>query len=202
MRYYLKSRGAWLTYSLALFGLVVFALFGDFPVRLPSLLGGGSEIPLGTLLPVPAVMGLGSGYCCRSRPQEYAIVRRRDGYDLGIAISVLSLSSLGAAIVGMAGDRVELSLWYLRNLLAMCGIVMAFTAVRLAVFGGTAAVVLLVLTTAYGPFSRGARFVRVFQNEAIDPWSWIFATSSMIVGSFLLLFSSWLPIRQPRREDI
>lgn len=192
MKFFLKSRSSLVLGASSLLSLLLLVVLGDLPVVMPSLLGGSTALPLGVLLPLMVVVVLGYGYSWRDRPQEQVTRRPRNLYDVGIALALTVGSAIATVVIGVASEMPELPHWYLRNLILMSGLVLLFTGVRAGAVGSLTVVTLLVTTTAYGPYNRGARFVRVFQNESDDTWSWVVAIAAYLVGLASMLLGGRL----------
>ena len=205
MIHFYRSRRAPTVLVATIVSLLLLVVLGDLLLTLPSLFGGaGSEVPLGTLLPLVIATALSYGLSARERTVEDATVRRRVLYDLLIIFVVVVLSAVATGAASIRVGSFDLALWYMRNLLLMSGIVLFFVGVRKPLLGGTACVLLVVVTTAYGPSNRGARFVRVFQNESVDAWSWLVALTGLLGGLLVTLCSDWLRRHgaRPAREIV
>ena len=200
MIYFYRSRRVPAVLGATLVSLVLLAVLGDLLLTLPSLFGGtSSEVPLGTFLPLLITTTLSYGLSTRERPVEDATIRSRVFYELLVILVVIVLSATTAGAASIGSGSFDLALWYVRNLVLMSGIVLFFVGVRKPILGGTACVLLVVLTTAYGPSNRGARFVRVFQNDSVDTWSWVVALIGICGGLLVTLGRDWFArhVRKP-----
>lgn len=72
---------------------------------------------------------------------------------------------------------------FVRAALLLVGIAWLIGAVWSPVPGSIVAVTFLLVTTSYGPFNRGAAYVRVLQAAPDSAWAWGVAVAAFAAGT-------------------